>query len=43
MLRNREGYNRRLLAKSLRCPKSAVCTIITNAEPPDALTDPGGL
>lgn len=40
MLRNREEYNRRLPAKSLRCLKSVVCTIITNAEPPDALPIP---
>jgi hypothetical protein len=40
MLRNRGEYNRRLPAKSLRCPKSVVCTIITNAVPPDALPIP---
>jgi hypothetical protein len=42
-LRNREEYNRTLPAKSLSCPKSVVCTIITNAEPPDAGLDPGAL
>ena len=39
-LRNHEEYNRPLPAKSSRCPKSVVCTIITNAEPPDALPIP---
>jgi hypothetical protein len=40
MLRDREKYNRPLPAKSWRCPKSVVCIIITNAEPPDALSIP---